>query len=49
MSIAPAGPVYFQPAGTVTSDGAGTAITDYVVTVTDASAIALVGATGYVH
>jgi MSHA pilin protein MshC len=49
VSIAPAGPVYFQPAGTITSDGAGTLITDYAVTVTGASAILLAGATGYVN
>lgn len=48
VSIAPAGPVYFQPAGTITADGAGTVITDYTATVTDATAISLVGATGYV-
>jgi MSHA pilin protein MshC len=48
VSIAPAGPVYFQPSGTITADGAGTAPTDYTATVTDAVAISLVGATGYV-
>jgi MSHA pilin protein MshC len=49
VSVAPAGPIYFQPAGTATTDGAGTAPTDFTVTVTDAPVIAVVGATGYVR
>lgn len=49
VSVAPVEPIYFQPSGTVTADGAGTAPTDFTVTVTDAPAISLVGATGYVR
>lgn len=49
VSVAPGGPIYFQPSGTVTADGAGTAPTDFTATVTDAPPISVVGATGYVR
>ncbi|MDR2092490.1 MAG: type II secretion system GspH family protein [Azoarcus sp.] len=48
-SVSPAATLFFQPNGDITTDTAGTVYWNDVLTVTDASPIQIVGATGYVQ
>jgi len=48
-SVSPAGIIYFQPDGRVTTDLAGANSSDRTLTLSGASAITLLGETGYVE